>query len=109
VARVVQAFMENQLAVNAVQGSIVEAKLPREQGLLGSYDIVTRAVVLPADSGSAVTLYGEETEVGTGNDATHTSRLNPSNMGRALETWQKLVKIAETLQPDSTMRRIRTK
>src|SRR4051812_15749933 len=55
-ARVLTAFVENQLSVSSSQPTLIEAKLPRETTLLGSYDIVARAIIAPMDTATQVTL-----------------------------------------------------
>lgn len=95
--RVVEALVRQDLRVMRNQGGIVEASLPREVGVFGTYDIVVRAYVYPSDAGgSNVQLIGEEGVV-TGPNTVIWQRLNDRKRGRALATWKKLREVGAEL------------
>jgi hypothetical protein len=103
--RVVAAFMDHALPVSSTEGSVIEAKLGREIGLIGEYEIVARALVLPSDSsGTDVRLYAEETAFNSYTPKGMTTRIGHSEQGRAKRTWEALLAIASQIQPDSTLR-----
>jgi len=104
--RVTEAFQVNGLTVAATQPGVVEFHAPRERGILGFDEVFARAVIVPVDCGTRVTIYGESTHYpsSTAREGTAT-RLGPSSTGRAHDVWVKLQSVASALR-DST--RIRT-
>jgi hypothetical protein len=102
--RVMQAFMSNQLTVSSSQNSLIEAKLAREQGLLGQYEIAARALVLPNGTGSQVTLYAEELRMDGETKVAATERVSGYSRGRAGQAWSKLQSVAQAVQPDPAKR-----
>lgn len=95
--RVLRAFTDQKLMVSSQQDQLIEAKLPRESGMLGSYELVARALLLTVDGGTRVTLYGEEF-LDAGGGATNTHRVNPNSRGRAGRVWEQLNAIADSLR-----------
>jgi hypothetical protein len=103
---VLEAFMKNQLTVSSTQPNMVEAKLPRESGFLGAYEVAARALVIPAGAITRVTLYAEETRDMGSSAGLHSERVSQFSRGRAGEVWAKLNAIALQLQPDASKRAI---
>ncbi len=95
--RVLKAFTDQKLTVSSQQDQLIEAKLPRETGMLGTYDLVARALLLTQDGGTRVTLYGEE-YLDAGGGATNQHRVNPNSRGRAGRVWGQLNAIADSLR-----------
>lgn len=98
------AFAAQGLPVSASQPGVVEYRAPRERGVLGYYEVFARAVITPADCGTRITMFGEETKYPNAaareGDA---SRIGPSSSGRAGEVWSKLQRVAGALRGDSTL------
>lgn len=96
-AQVLRAFMDHQLTVSSSQDRLIEAKLPREMGMLGQYDLVARAVLVPTDTTTQVTLYGEEIRImeGAGQKG---SRVSEYSRGRAGKVWKQLQDVAAQLR-----------
>ena len=71
------AFAANGLPVATSQPGVVEYHAPRERGVLGYYEVFARAVIVPLDCGTRVTMFGEETRYpnATSFDATSSSRI----------------------------------
>jgi hypothetical protein len=105
--RVTEAFQVNGLNVTATQPGVVEFHAPRERGILGFDEVFARAVIVPVDCGTRVTIYGESTHYpnSTAREGTAT-RLGPSSTGRAHDVWVKLQSVASALRGDSA--RVRT-
>src|SRR5436190_19965480 len=59
--QIVRAFGEHGLTVASSQPGVVEFHAPREKGILGYYEVFARAIIVPLDCGTRVTLFGEET------------------------------------------------
>jgi hypothetical protein len=96
------AFAANGLPVASSQPGVVEFHSSRERGVLGSYEVFARAVIVPADCGTHVTLFGEETHFASATATQGTAtRIGPSSTGRALEIWRKLENVAGTLRRDA--------
>jgi hypothetical protein len=97
--QVVAAFAANGLPVTTSQPGVIEFRAPRERGVLGQYEVFARAVIVPADCGTHVSLYGEETRYA---NATTTegaaTRIGPRSTGRAGEVWRKLQAVAVELR-----------
>ena len=104
------AFARSGLPVAILQPGVVEFHAPRERGVLGYYEVFARAVIVSADCGTHVTLFGEETHYPNATAAQGTAaRIGPSSTGRALEIWRKLESVASALRTDSvTASRTRT-
>ena len=103
------AFAANGLPVATLQPGVVEYHAPRERGILGYYEVFARAVLVPLDCGTRITLFGEETHYpnATSSEGTAT-RIGPSSSGRARDVWNKLQLVASGLRGDSTLSRART-
>jgi hypothetical protein len=104
-SRVLEAFTVNKLTVTSQQDQLIEAKLPREDGFLGDYDITARAVLIPTGSETRVTLYGEEqrtSEVALSSGGSTTShgnqRVSQYSSGRAAKVWHQLEAVAAALR-----------
>jgi hypothetical protein len=108
--QIAAAFARNGLPVATSQPGVIEFRAPRERGVLGYYEVFARAVIIPADCGTHVTLFGEETRYANSAATQGTStRLGPGSAGRALEIWRKLEAVAASLRGDSlTASRART-
>jgi hypothetical protein len=104
-ARVHAAFVAHQLPVSTSQPGVIESRLPLLRGLQGYYDLFARAVIIPSDSMTSVTLYGEETLYPADGPRTagETTRIGPRSQGRAGEVWAKLQTVAKELQGDATL------
>ena len=98
------AFAANGLPVATSQPGVVEYHAPRERGVLGYYEVFARAVIVPADCGTRVTMFGEETRYpnATSVDATSSSRIGGTSTGRALEVWTKLQLVARAVRGEAT-------
>ena len=86
------AFAANGLPVATSQPGVVEYHAPRERGVLGYYEVFARAVIVPLDCGTRVTMFGEETRYpnASSSEASASARIGPSSTGRALDVWNKL-------------------
>ena len=97
------AFSASGLPVATAQPGVVEFHAPRERGVLVYYEVFARAVIVPLDCGTRVTMFGEETRYpnATSFEATAASRIGPSSSGRALDVWNKLQLVARTVRGDA--------
>ena len=102
---VVAAFYRSQLPVTLSQPGVVEARFPREKGILGHFEIFVRALIIPTDDGFAqVTLFGEETKYPNAYSTEGTAmRLSDLSEGRAGETWVKMKAVARALRSASAV------
>ena|SRR5690348_2663007 len=101
--QIAAAFSANGLPVSTSQPGVVEFRAARERGVLGYYEVFARAVIVPADCGTHVTLYGEETHYANASALQGAAtRIGPSSNGRAAEIWRRLQAVAATLRADST-------
>jgi hypothetical protein len=102
-ALVMSAFGKNQLEVTSSHPGVVEARLPRQRGLSGYYDLFARAVITPGEKGTTtVTLFAEETQYADdGETRVGSSRASERSQGRAAEVWTKLQGVARTLRSES--------
>jgi hypothetical protein len=100
--QIAAAFAANGLPVTSSQPGVIEFRAPRERGVLGQYEVFARAIIVPADCGTHVSLFGEETRYA---NATSTegsaTRIGPHSTGRAGQVWQKLQAVATALRADS--------
>ena len=102
--QLVIAFADNALPVTVSQPGVVEFQAPREKGILGYYDVFARAVIVPLDCGTRVTLFGEETHYPNASARQGTAvRIGPSSRGRALDVWTKLQAVASALRGNNTV------
>lgn len=103
------AFAATGLPVATSQPGVIEYHAARERGILGYYEVFARAVIVPLDCGTRVTMFGEETHYpnSTASEGSAT-RIGPSSRGRALDVWSRLQSVASTMRGDSTAARIRT-
>jgi hypothetical protein len=100
--QIAAAFTANGLPIAASQPGAVEFHGPRERGVLGYYEVFARAVILPADCGTHVTLFGEQTRYDNSTSLRGTAtRIGPASSGRALDVWRKLQAVASALRTDS--------
>ena len=62
------------------QPGVVEYHAPRERGVLGYYEVFARAVIVPLDCRTRVTMFGEEVRYANAvsSDATASVRIGPS-------------------------------
>jgi hypothetical protein len=96
------AFAAQGLPVSTSQPGVVEYRAPRERGVLGYYEVFARAVIEPADCGTRITMFGEETKYPNAVSSQGTpSRIGSSSKGRAAEVWSKMQRVAAALR-DST-------
>lgn len=97
------AFAANGLAVATSQPGVVEYHAARERGVLGYYEVFARAVIVPVDCGTRVTMFGEETRYpnATSSDATTSARIGPSSTGRARDVWTKLQLVASAVRGEA--------
>ena len=97
------AFAANGLPVATSQPGVIEYHAPRERGVLGYYEVFARAVIVPLDCGTRVTLFGEETHYAnpTASDGT-SKRIGPSSTGRAHDVWTRLQLVANTMRSGGT-------
>ena len=105
--RLVAAFAAHGLPVGLSQPGVIEFHAPRERGVLGYYEVFARAVIVPLDCGTRITIFGEETHYPSAmsSDGTAT-RIGPSSSGRAGEVWSKLQAVASGLRADSSAIRV---
>ena len=96
-ARLVQALVEQGIPVTSNQGGIVEARLPREMGLVAQYEIVVRAYVAPVEGGSSILLFGEEGSFHSASQPATWLKIGAFGQGRALATWLKLEAVGKAL------------
>lgn len=97
------AFVANGLPVATSHPGVIEYHAPRERGVLGYYEVFARAVILPLDCGTRVTLFGEETRYPNAASSEGTStRLGPSSTGRALDVWNRLQLVARGVRGEGT-------
>src|SRR5690242_2186632 len=102
--RLAAAFAANGLPVATLQPGVVEYHAPRERGVLGYYEVFARAVIVPLDCGTRVTMFGEETRYpnAVSVDATSSTRIGPSSTGRALDVWSKLQLVSRAVRGEAT-------
>src|SRR5689334_2871329 len=97
------AFAANGLPVATSQPGVIEYHAPRERGVLGYYEVFARAVIVPADCGTRVTLFGEETHYPNAASLEGTSkRIGPSSTGRARDVWTRLQLVANSVRGGGT-------
>jgi len=102
--QLVTAFADNGLPVATSQPGVVEFQAPREKGILGFDEVFARAVIVPLDCGTRVTLFGEETHYRHASDRLGSAvRIGPASRGRALEVWTKLQTVAAALRGSNAM------
>jgi hypothetical protein len=102
--QLVAAFTANGLPVAISQPGVVEYHGNRERGILGYYEVFARAVIVPTDCSTRVTLFGEETRYENAVAPQGTSaRVGPSSTGRAADVWQKLQLVAHAVGGDSAL------
>ena len=95
------AFAANGLPVATSQPGVIEYHAPRERGVLGYYDVFARAVIVPLDCGTRVTMFGEETHYPNAASSEGTSsRIGPSSTGRARDVWTRLELVANSVRGD---------
>ena len=100
--QLVNAFNAHGLPVTTSQPGVVEFRAPREKGILGYYEVFARAVIVPQDCGTRITLFGEETHYANASAPQGTAvRIGPSSAGRAREIWTRLESVAATLRGTS--------
>jgi hypothetical protein len=93
------AFADNGLPVATSQPGVLEFQAPREKGILGYDEVFARALIVPLDCGTRVTLFGEETHYPNASARLGTAvRIGPSSRGRAREVWTKLQTVAAALR-----------
>jgi len=104
------AFAAHGLPVAISQTGVVEYHGARERGALGHYEVFARAVIAPADCGTHITLFGEETRYDNATTLQGKARrIGPTSSGRALDVWRKLQSVASAMRGDSlTASRVRT-
>jgi hypothetical protein len=105
--RLAAAFAAHGLTVGSSQPGVIEFRAPRERGVLGYYEVFARAVIVPLDCGTRITMFGEETHYpsATSSDGTAT-RIGPSSTGRAGDVWSNLEAVASGLRADSSAIRV---
>lgn len=98
--RVVGAMMANSLPVTSTQDQLLEAKLPREDGFLGKYDLTVRAVLVAMGDSTMVTLMGEEhlTTETAGTTRNSSTRVSSYSKGRAAKVWERMNATAAALR-----------
>ena len=102
--QLVTAFADNALPVAVSQPGVVEFQAPREKGILGYYEVFARALIVPLDCGTRVTLFGEETHYPNASARQGTAvRIGPSSRGRALDVWTKLQAVASALRGNNAV------
>src|SRR5690348_8679934 len=102
--QLVTAFNEHGLSVTTSQPGVVEFRAAREKGILGFYEVFARAVIVPADCGTRVTLFGEETRYTNASAPQgEAKRIGPSSAGRALDVWRKLESVAAALRANGAV------
>lgn len=98
------AFADNGLPVATSQPGVVEFQAPREKGILGYDEVFARALIVPLDCGTRVTLFGEETHYPNASARLGTAvRIGPSSRGRAREVWTKLQTVAAALRGNNAV------
>lgn len=97
------AFSANGLVVATSQPGVVEYHAPRERGVLGYYEVFARALIVPLDCGTRVTIFGEETRYPNAISSEGTStRIGPSSTGRARDVWTRLQLAANAVRGERT-------
>jgi hypothetical protein len=93
------AFVSCGMPVGPGSGGDVEAKFPREIGLIAQYEIDARGYVVPSGDGSEVTLRGEERALSGPAVKPDIRRKDVTNRGdgRNLRVWRAFVHIADSL------------
>jgi hypothetical protein len=105
--RLAAAFAAHGLPVGSSQPGVIEFRAPRERGVLGYYEVFARAVIVPLDCGTRITLFGEETKYPNATSGAGTAtRIGPSSSGRAGDVWSKLQAVASGLRADSSSIRV---
>jgi|SRR5690242_10580671 len=100
--QLVTAFADKGLPVVTSQPGVVESQVPREKGILGYYEVFARAVIIPLDCGTRVTLFGEETHYPNSTAREGTAvRIGPSSRGRALDIWTRLQAVAAAVRANN--------
>lgn len=103
--RLMTAFAAESLAVTSPQPGLIEAKLPPDNEIGVTYQVVVRGLITPADPGlTRVRLYGERTVSAVTKDTLDVQRIDGGMYGRSGATWLSLLKIATSLQRDSSKR-----
>jgi hypothetical protein len=103
------AFAANGLPVATSQPGVVEYHAPRERGPLGYYEVFARAVIVPLDCGTRITIFGEETRYRNASSSEGTStRIGPSSTGRGRDVWTRLEAVASAVRGNGTMTRAST-
>jgi hypothetical protein len=103
--RLTSAFMAETLAVTSSQPGLIEAKLPADNQIGVAYQVVARGLIAPAEPGSTrVRLYGERTVMFVTKDSLDVQRIDGGMYGRSGATWLSFLRIATSLQPDSSKR-----
>jgi hypothetical protein len=103
--RLTSAFQAESLAVTSSQPGLIEAKLPADNQIGVSYQVVARGLIAPAEPGSTrVRLYGERTVMFVTKDSLDVQRIDGGMYGRSGATWLSFLRIARSLQPDSSKR-----
>ena len=103
--RLMTALAAESLFVTSSQGERIEAKLPPDNEIGVTYQVVARGLITPADPGTTrVRLYGERTVSAVTKDTLDVQRIDGGMYGRSGATWLSLLKIAASLQPDSSKR-----
>ena len=94
----------NGRPVATSQPGVVEYHAPRERGVLGYYEVFARAVIVPLDCGTRVTMFGEEMRYpnAASFDATSSTRIGATSTGRALDVWTKLQLVARAVRGEAT-------
>lgn len=104
-SRLTSAFAAETLLVTSSQAGLIEAKLPPDNEIGVIYQVVVRGLITPADPGSTrVRLYGERSVSAVTKDTLDVQRIDGGMYGRSGATWLSLLKIAASLQPDSSKR-----
>src|SRR5438045_9544568 len=102
--QLVTAFNEHGLPVATSQAGVVEFHAAREKGILGFDEVFARAVIVPADCGTHVTLFGAETHYADSSAPQGVAkRIGPSSTGRARDVWTKLEAIAAALRANGAV------
>lgn len=83
--------------------SLVEAKYPREMGLMGHYDLIVHAFIARDDSGSIIRLRAEETSYSGSalNPDIYTHPVDNRNHGRSQAAWYSLIAVQRAVESDS--------
>ena len=103
--RLSSAFAAESLAVTSSQPGLIEAKLPADNQIGVNYQVVARGLIAAAEPGSTrVRLYGERTVMFVTKDSLDVQRIDGGMYGRSGETWLSFLRIAKSLQPDSSKR-----